>query len=276
MEDKADSITNTYKRGDLLKMHTYNDAIRRTAGSYVLYPGDDTKGKEFHIYDEVLPGVGAFAIKPSIKVRSESALKAFIRNVFVHNAGSDTRFNRINYYMNMVLSEPGSKPNINSGKSAAENEIIVVGYIKEPYYNFLLENGKLYAGGEFLFYFYAIAESAVYSHHKDLFKAKNFVFYRNDIVNEKKYCIDPFLCEVLDTQLISKKDLVAKLQGQGYHTTEEGHHADFYYVLNVKVTDEKFDGCEFKANVLDSLYGNESFSPHSPKLLKKGDLNGRT
>lgn len=31
-----------------LKMHTYNDAIRRTIGSYILYPGkgdsEDTKG----------------------------------------------------------------------------------------------------------------------------------------------------------------------------------------------------------------------------------------
>ena len=44
--DKQDSVTNTYKRGDLLKMHTYNDAIRRTVGSYVLYPGDfDSKEK---------------------------------------------------------------------------------------------------------------------------------------------------------------------------------------------------------------------------------------
>ena len=271
-EDKADSITNTYKRGDLLKMHTYNDAIRRTAGSYVLYPGDSADGKEFHIYDEILPGVGAFAIKPSIKARSESALKDFIRKVIVHNAGSDTRFNRIRYYMNMVLGEPGSKPNSNSGKSAAENEMAVVGYIKEGYYNFLNQNGKLKAGGEFLFYFYAIAGSTVYSHHKDLFKAKNFVFYRNDIVNEKKYCIDSFMCEILDNQLISKKDLVVKLQEQGYQTTEEKHHADFYYVLTVKVTDDKFDGCEFKTSDLNSRYGNDSFSPHSPKIIMTSDL----
>jgi predicted component of viral defense system (DUF524 family) len=28
---------------DLLKMHTYKDAIRRTAGAYVLYPGTEAK-----------------------------------------------------------------------------------------------------------------------------------------------------------------------------------------------------------------------------------------
>ena len=251
-------------------MHTYNDAIRRTAGSYVLYLGDSAAGKEFHIYDEVLPGVGAFAIKPSIKVKSESALKDFIKQVIVYNAGSDTRFNRIKYYMNMVLSEPSSKTDSNIGSAVAENEKLVIGYIKEPYYNFLMRSGRLNTDGEFLFYFYAIAGTDVYSHHKDLFKAKNFVFYRNDIVNEKKYSIDPFMCEILDNQLISKKDLVAKLQEQGYQTTEEDHHADFYYVLNVKVTN-KFGGCELTVNEINSLYGNDSFSPHSPKILMKAD-----
>ena len=280
-EDKADSITNTYKRGDLLKMHTYNDAIRRTAGSYVLYPGDSSEGREYHIYDEILPGVGAFAIKPSIKTRSESALKDFIKQVIVHNAGSDVRFNRIKYYMNMVLSEPSSKTDSNSGNSSDKNEMIVVGYIKERYYNFLKENGKLNNDGEFLFYFYAIAESNVYSHHKDLFKTKNFVFYRNDIVSEKKYKIDPVMCKILDddkhhNQLISKKDLVAKLQEQGYQTTEEDHHADFYYVLEVKVIADEFNGYEITTHELNSKYGNDSFSPHSPKILTKGDLNGRT
>ena len=28
-------------RADLLKMHSYRDAIRRSAGAYVIYPGDD-------------------------------------------------------------------------------------------------------------------------------------------------------------------------------------------------------------------------------------------
>ena len=80
--DKRDSVTNTYKRGDLLKMHTYNDAIRRTVGSFVLYPGDfDSKTKNYRLFEEVLPGVGAFAIKPSIQTDSENALKDFISEI---------------------------------------------------------------------------------------------------------------------------------------------------------------------------------------------------
>ena len=47
-----------YKRDDLLKMHAYRDAIRRTAGAYIIYPG----GKEEHFkgFRELLPGLGAF------------------------------------------------------------------------------------------------------------------------------------------------------------------------------------------------------------------------
>lgn len=59
-EMKAES---RFKRADLFKMHAYNDAIRRTAGSYVLYPGNKSV-KPFRKFHEVMPGVGAFVVKP--------------------------------------------------------------------------------------------------------------------------------------------------------------------------------------------------------------------
>lgn len=82
--------TSTYKRGDLLKMHTYNDAVRQTAGSYVLYPGSDQAAKlsKFH---EILPGVGAFVLKPG-NVESGKALKDFLTDVFTHQADQFTQF----------------------------------------------------------------------------------------------------------------------------------------------------------------------------------------
>lgn len=105
--DKQDSVTNTYKRGDLLKMHTYNDAIRRTVGSYVLYPGDfDSKTKNYRLFEEVLPGVGAFAIKPSIQTDSENALKDFIYEIIEARSRKYSRLNRMLSYSNLVLGEP--------------------------------------------------------------------------------------------------------------------------------------------------------------------------
>ena len=52
-EEKEEvKTTSTYKRGDLLKMHTYNDAVRQTIGSYVLYPD---------LIREVVTGSASFA-----------------------------------------------------------------------------------------------------------------------------------------------------------------------------------------------------------------------
>ena len=45
-------------------MHAYRDAVRRTAGAYVLYPGKPGDGQKFAGFHEVLPGLGAFAIRP--------------------------------------------------------------------------------------------------------------------------------------------------------------------------------------------------------------------
>ncbi len=64
MKKKTNNERALIKEPTCLKMHAYRDAIRRTAGAYVLYPGDDqpkTK-KGFH---EIIPGLGAFAIRPS-------------------------------------------------------------------------------------------------------------------------------------------------------------------------------------------------------------------
>ena len=50
------------KREDLLKMHAYRDAISRTAGAYVLYPGDEPV--QLARFNELLPGLGAFPLRP--------------------------------------------------------------------------------------------------------------------------------------------------------------------------------------------------------------------
>ena len=42
-EEKSENRKGIYKNADLLKMHAYKDAIRRTGGAYVLYPGDKSK-----------------------------------------------------------------------------------------------------------------------------------------------------------------------------------------------------------------------------------------
>ena len=60
---KHEEERGTYKRADLLKMHAYKDAIKRSAGAYVLYPGTENP-EPFLNFHEIIPGLGAFAISP--------------------------------------------------------------------------------------------------------------------------------------------------------------------------------------------------------------------
>ena len=89
-EKDEGKATATYKRGDLLKMHTYNDAVRQSAGSYVLYPGTDTE-KRMEKFHEILPGVGAFVLKPG-KPDCREGLKGFLASVFRHQADQFTQY----------------------------------------------------------------------------------------------------------------------------------------------------------------------------------------
>jgi predicted component of viral defense system (DUF524 family) len=82
----------TYKRGDLLKMHTYNDALRHTIGSYVLYPGTDTeKRAQMSKFHEIAPGVGAMVMKPGNDACIKT-LKDFILDVLEHQSDSFSQY----------------------------------------------------------------------------------------------------------------------------------------------------------------------------------------
>lgn len=93
-EDKEQRKGN-YKRADLLKMHTYRDAIRRTAGAYVLYPGD--KSEPLRGFHEILPGLGAFAIRPSKTNDGSIDLKMFLNDVIIHFLNRASQRERISY-----------------------------------------------------------------------------------------------------------------------------------------------------------------------------------
>ncbi|MES2556095.1 MAG: DUF2357 domain-containing protein [Bacteroidota bacterium] len=75
-------IKNRYKKDDILKMHVYRDAIRRTAGAYVIYPGN----VPYTVYGfrELLPGLGAFAVSPSRTDTGISHIESFIIDVREH------------------------------------------------------------------------------------------------------------------------------------------------------------------------------------------------
>lgn len=287
-EEKTEEIVNTYKRGDLLKMHTYNDAIRRTIGSYVLYPGNASqKGYVFRLYDEILPGVGAFALKPGIQKQGEEVLRDFILKLINQKVERSSRLNRMKYYSDMVIQEPSSSYALHNEHQLnethtdeLERNLCVIGYLRadspSDYYYSLVKNGLLRNGREFLFYYYAIRGNVVYTHHHDIARAGFFRFYTNRIIEEKRYVLEPVLCRIVSSGLVSRADLVKQLNSQGYPTTVDNHHADFYYILKVRVMNDNCPSVSLAMRDVNSVNGNDSISPHSPKVLHSDGLIGNT
>jgi predicted component of viral defense system (DUF524 family) len=135
-EEKAENRNGIYKNADLLKMHAYKDAIRRTGGAYVLYPGDKTiNQKGFH---EIIPGLGAFPLKPSKTDSGIGELKAFILEIIEHfiNRASQREkiaFRTFDIYRNPpesdnVVKEPLPEPYNTNRDLIPDDTFVLVGY----------------------------------------------------------------------------------------------------------------------------------------------------
>lgn len=285
VQEKNDEIINTYKRGDLLKMHTYNDAIRRTVGSYVLYPGtgnDNNSGQNeiSSTYDEILPGVGAFAIRPGHEDAGHNEIKKFIKQIIDFKAKDSSRQFRKNYFENMVINSPAEgKPTIVKNSIT---EYQMIGFIRDEYLNFLATNHLIpQAKADFnlnsnqiiYFYFYAIKDGKVYTIHKETNKAKYLRLTNTDINNcklEYGYKFQhllPWEAEILSMELVSKETLIEKLNtlyATNPFTPKDGFHADYYYLVKATITSF------IESGLSDiSTTENEDISVYSPKIIKR-------
>ncbi len=180
------------------------------------------------------------------------------------------------YYSEMVIREPtlfSKKLNMRNVRDIIydQGEKCIMGYIKasshKAYYNFLKKNDLLSKDKEFYFYFYAIKRNHVYSHHPDVFRINKFCFYINLINKTKTYISEHILCKVQSNELISKVELVKRLNNQGYVTSEKDYIADFYYLLKIKVIDDDYFIKEMKVTDINRKNGNDTCSPHSPKII---------
>lgn len=104
-EEEIGKATNTYRRADLYKMHTYNDAIRRTVGSFVLYPGTGDAGETYSKYHELLPGLGAFGVSPSAVTAAGKTISAFMSNVLQCQRDRFSQLARIGYWTHDTIRE---------------------------------------------------------------------------------------------------------------------------------------------------------------------------
>lgn len=77
--DEEEERKHIYKEGDIYKMHSYKDAILKTEGSYVLYPGN--RSNIFRENDYVIPSIGAFSLIPGDNAVQDINLDSFIRKI---------------------------------------------------------------------------------------------------------------------------------------------------------------------------------------------------
>jgi hypothetical protein len=166
-EEKFQQRAGNYKRADLLKMHAYKDAIRRTGGAYILYPG--TKEKELRGFHEIIPGLGAFAINPSEETIGLKNLSDFIDKVIDHLLDRASQRENLSAKIYTIHKEPKEDKNIlnepmpeyiNNVKLIPDETFVIVGYCstkekllwyeENGMYNFRMndENGTLILDNE--------------------------------------------------------------------------------------------------------------------------------
>jgi predicted component of viral defense system (DUF524 family) len=148
-----------FKRDDVIKMHAYKDAIRRTGGAYILYPGVDTKPTNFKGFHEVLPGLGAFAIRPSEENCGINHLIDFIKEVKNHFLNRATQRENISSKTYQIIKdEPLEDLNelipeyFNDEKLIPDDTHVLIGFYnnqkqydwisKKEMYNFRMGSGN--------------------------------------------------------------------------------------------------------------------------------------
>ena len=278
-EQKKDETINTYNRGDLLKMHTYNDAIRKTIGSYVLYPGTSNKENDFKVYDELLPGVGAFAIRPGDKKNAGAeTLKKFISDIIDFKSKDSTRQYRKDYFENSIIRGPGD---ITSSKYSAveKKDYVLCGMIRHDYLNYLNELHYLpksendfeyllnHEESRLYFYYHAIKDGAVYSLHPNTNDGKYFCGTVTDLGITSEVSLEKWTAEIEKSELVSAAQLIEALkQNSDYNL--ENPKADFYYLVTLKNIKWKGLPIADTEQKIEHDIRNLVGSPYSPKVFK--------
>lgn len=136
-QEELEERKGTYKNVDLLKMHAYKDAIRRSGGAYILYPG--AKEKPFRGFHEIIPGLGAFSVNPSTNKSEINELSKFIDSIIDHLLDRTSQREQLSDETFKIFKEPKSDDNVlydyipeyvNSEKLNPNDTFVLVGFYK--------------------------------------------------------------------------------------------------------------------------------------------------
>jgi len=258
-EEKTENRKGIYKNADLLKMHAYKDAIRRTTGAYVLYPGDKSiNQKGFH---EIIPGLGAFAVRPSKMNSGIGELKAFILEIIEHfiNRASQREklaFRTFDIYKtppepDNQIKEPLPEPYNSNRDLIPDDTFVLVGlYDSLDQYNWIkkkkLYNIKIGTG----------SDSRILD--KDIVSAKYLLLYTTGDSDSD----DLWRIVSPGPRVFSRNDLVRK----GYPSPLNGN----YLIIQIEAAnDPEFIGAKWNFKELYNYsYGNASESIFTSSLTE--------
>lgn len=156
-DDADDEVEGNYKRQDLLKMHAYRDAIKRSQGAYVLYPGRANAAVKLRGFHEILPGLGAFGVAPDENgvAQGLESLEKFLDEVLEHLGNRTTAQERVSYhvaesytvkeepvqYGSLVLAERDEMSDTTRALPPAEHHVVVAWYNTPEQLAWTLEKG---------------------------------------------------------------------------------------------------------------------------------------
>jgi predicted component of viral defense system (DUF524 family) len=257
-EELIEEKKGTFKNQDLLKMHAYKDAIRRTAGAYILYPGDG-KNEPFRGFHELIPGLGAFVIKPSRNKKDREHFKDFIRKVVANfsDRASQREYTAVKIYdihkkhkgdVN-ILNEPLPEY-VGSRKLIPNETFVLVGYYKdERHLSWIKEQGL-----------YNVRYGEKYSLNPNEIDAQYLLLYSE---NQKESTLF-FKLKHQETKVYSKSELKEILKYQSEPSQ------DMYLIYQLeKECESEFNGLKIDLSlIIDSSINYRPKSITIEELLK--------
>ena len=130
------------------QMHAYKDAIRRSGGAYILYPGatDET----FRGFHEIIPGLGAFSVNPSPSNADIKGLSDFIDLVIDHLLDRTSQREKLSDETYHIFKVPKEDDNVlheripeyvDKEKVFADEVAVLIGFYKnEEHLQWILKN----------------------------------------------------------------------------------------------------------------------------------------
>ena len=156
-KEEKDEVEGNYKRQDLLKMHAYRDAIKRSQGAYVLYPGRGNNQPPFKGFHEILPGLGAFGVAPDENgvAQGLESLEKFLDEVLAHLGNRTTAQERVSYhvaesytlkeepvqYGSLVLAERDEVSDTTRALPPSEHHVVVAWYEDDAQLKWTMKTG---------------------------------------------------------------------------------------------------------------------------------------